>query len=659
MRHLGSLAATTSLAACSAALAAGPALPAPAFPVFADAQAIVAACDRGLVGARERVRRLAERAVDADWLKAADELNAFEEEASGPLSVIENAHPDAAIRDAAQACGLRWSEFDSELGQNEAIYRSLVAVKPADAIDRELVHRMVDRFEDAGVALARDERVRAKKLNDRIADLGQRFQQRLRDDKTRLPFTVAELAGVPAAVWQDQPRDGEGRVLLGIDNPTFLPVVDLAEQPATRERMWRARTNLGGEANLKTLAEIATLRHEYAGLFGQPSFAAFQLRRRMAGDPATTARFLGDLRAKLTVRELVDIEELRQAKARHLGTPRSTTRLDRWDVSFYSERVRRERYAVDQEAFRAYLPPEESLRFVMRVLERMFAIRYTPVPATLWHPDARAFAVSDAASGAVRAALYVDLYPRDGKFSHAAVWSFRNASTLVDRKPQAALIVNMNRKGLTLGELETLLHEMGHSVHSNLSQARYNSLAGTRVQRDFVEAPSQMLQDWVYDPQVLKLFAEVCPTCKPIPDEMIAKARVARDFAKGLQKSRQLLYASFDLALHGEEVQDPLALWMKMEGATPLGYVPGTLFPAAFQHIASGYAAGYYGYLWSEVIALDLRTPFAADRLDPAVGARYRQAVLSQGGQAPPNELVRNFLGRETDSNAFFTDLAR
>ncbi|HEY4997631.1 MAG TPA: M3 family metallopeptidase, partial [Usitatibacter sp.] len=144
-----------------------------------------------------------------------------------------------------------------------------------------------------------------------------------------------------------------------------------------------------------------------------------------------------------------------------------------------------------------------------------------------------------------------------------------------------------------------------------------------------------------------------------VPDEMIDKARVARDFTKGILKSRQHLFASYDLALYCEKPQQPMALWARMEGATPLGYVPGTMFPAAFEHITQDYAAGYYGYLWSEVIALDLRTPFAADRLDPAVGARYRQAVLSQGGQAPPKELVRNFLGRETDSNAFFTDLAR
>ena len=158
---------------------------------------------------------------------------------------------------------------------------------------------------------------------------------------------------------------------------------------------------------------------------------------------------------------------------------------------------------------------------------------------------------------------------------------------------------------------------------------------------------------------MLKLFAQVCPACKPVPDEMIEKALVARDYGKGISQGRQHFYASFDLALHAADAPEPMALWARMEAATPLGHVPGTKGPAAFGHVASGYAAGYYGYLWSKVVALDLRTAFAADRLDPVVGMRYRQRVLAQGSQRPPQELVRDFLGRETNSKAFFEWLRR
>src|SRR4030095_1141937 len=242
---------------------------------------------------------------------------------------------------------------------------------------------------------------------------------------------------------------------------------------------------------------------------------------------------------------------------------------------------------------------------------------------------------------------------------HAAVWGFRNGAVRNDRVPQAALVANLDRKGLTLEELETLLHEFGHSLHNNLSATRYSLQGGTSVLRDFVEAPSQMLEDWVYDKRVLKVFAEVCPTCKRWPDEMIEKASIARDYAKGIQYGRQHFYASYDLALHAADAPEPMGLWARMEGATRLGHVAGTKGPAAFGHVAGGYAAGYYGYLWSLVVALDLRTAFNGDRLDPAVGARYRQKVLAQASQPPPKELLRDFLGRETDSKAFFEWLKR
>jgi len=295
---------------------------------------------------------------------------------------------------------------------------------------------------------------------------------------------------------------------------------------------------------------------------------------------------------------------------------------------------------------------------VMRVIEKMMGVQYEPVEGLkLWHPEVRAYAVKDRASGLPIAALYVDPFPREGKYNHAAVWSFRNGSLRLKRAPQAALVVNVGRNGLTLDDLETLLHEFGHAVHNNLSATRHASQAGTSVLRDFVEAPSQMLEEWVYDPKVLLLMREVCATCAPVPDALLAQAKAARRYGKGMHYARQWLYAAFDLAMHGVDAPEPMALWARMEGATPLGHVQGTMFPAGFSHVATGYGAGYYGYLWSEVVASDLRTAFAADRLDPAIGARYRRIVLANGSQVLPQQLLRDFLGRDGNAKAFFEDL--
>ncbi|MBP6902962.1 MAG: Zn-dependent oligopeptidase [Burkholderiaceae bacterium] len=652
------------LALAAAALAQPkPAAPGPAFPQFSDAKALAARCEADLAATRADLARLERRPADGGWLAAYDRFNATLEDRAYPVLFLSAVHADKALRDAAEACELRWNDFSSSLGQNPALYRAartrLKSGAP-DAIDRLALKGLVDAAEDAGAGLPPAQRARAKQLNDLIAEKGQAFDRHVRDAKVELAFSDAELAGVPEGVWKGKPRDAQGRVLLGLSYPEYLPLMQTADSAVARERMWRAKTNEGGEANLKLLDEITTLRREYAALFGTRSWAEFVLRRRMADTPARAQRFLDEVKGAVQQRERAEIDELRQAKAEHLKLPLDQVKIERWDISFYTERVRQARYAVDQEAFRPYFPPQQSLQFALRLVERLMGVRYTRIEgAQAWHPEVQTYAVSDADSGRALGTLWVDLYPREGKYNHAAVWPIRSSSQAAKRVSQSALVVNFDRKGLTLDELETLLHELGHAVHNNLSATRWSLQAGTSVKRDFVEAPSQMLEDWVFDARTLALFAEVCPSCQPLPEALRAKAEAARHYGKGVQFSRQQLYAAYDLALYGEQPREALALWAQMEGATPLGHVPGSMFPAGFSHIAGGYSAGYYGYLWSLVLATDLRTAFKADRLDARVGRRYRDTVLANGSQREPEELVRSFLGRDFTPQAFFDELKR
>lgn len=654
------------LGACVAAWSLAPGLlaaelPGPAFPDYKTPAELNRACRAGLKAGQTSLKALERQPGSPNWIRAYDALYGQLEEVRFPIEFLSNVHPDPKLRAAAGACELKWQDLFTTMTQSPALYRAAQAslASAADDIDRETLKQTVEAFEDSGVGLPSAQRAKARQLSNRINQLGQQFDKNVRDSKTRVAFTQAELAGVPESVIKAAKRDSKGRLTLGLDNPTYNPVMERAESASARERMWRAKTNEGGAVNLKLLAEIAKHRLSYAKLLGFDSYTDFMLRRRMAKDTANADRFLNEVKQAVAEGEKRDLAGLREAKAKHTGVPLERTTLQRWDAAFYTERLRKERFSVDEESFRPYFPPQESLLFVMRIAETMFGIKYTPVPVKAWHPDVQAFAVSDAATGKPMASLYVDLYPRDGKYGHAAVWSFRSGATSTGRVPQAALVVNFDRKGLTIDELDTLLHEFGHALHSNLSMTRYAVNAGTSTQLDFVEAPSQMLEDWIFDRQVLALFKEVCPTCTPVPDELVDKARTAREFNKGNHTARQHLYASYDLALHGKTLKDPLALWARMEGDTPLGYVPGTMFPAAFSHLAGGYGAGYYGYLWSLVVAMDLRTAFTDKRLDAAVGKRYRDTVLSQGGQRPPEQLVKDFLGRETTPKAFFDHLAK
>jgi len=283
-------------------------------------------------------------------------------------------------------------------------------------------------------------------------------------------------------------------------------------------------------------------------------------------------------------------------------------------------------------------------------------VKFVERKVAAWHEDVRYFDVIDAKSGAFLSGFYLDLFPREGKYNHAAAFPVRGVSTLARRTPLSVLVTNFNRTGLDHNEMETLLHEFGHVLHGVLSRTDYNSHAGTSTPRDFVEAPSQMFEEWVRREQPLSVFAKVCPDCPRLTKDDISRLEAARRYGQGTRYARQWLYAAYDMSL-SLDPQPSLAVWKKMESATPLGHVEGTMFPAAFSHIASHYAAGYYGYMWSEVLALDMLSKFSKDMLDPKTGRFYRDTILAQGGQEEPADMVRKFLGREPSSEAFFKEI--
>ncbi len=648
------------LVATQVEAAARPAeLPGPAFPTFASPAALDAACQHNVATVGAAIKALERRPPGPDWLARYDDINALAEDLSGPIFLLSNVHPDKPMRDASEACELRWQDLLSSLAQNERLYQAARRLKPRDAIDREFLRLTLESFEDSGVSLTKDKRARAKAIVDRVTELDQQFSKNIRDENVRVAFSEAELAGVPDNVWKSAKRDDQGRVLLGLDYPTSVPVLQAAQNPSTRERMWRAKNNEGGQANLALLAEIAQLRREYARLFGFASYADFTLRRRMAENTVNAKRFLEDVRLAVTEREKRELGELREAKARDLGRSLADVKLERWDTSYYTERVKRDRYSVDQHQFRPYFPPQESLALVMRVIEKVMGVRYTRVTGvTLWHPDAQAYVASDVKTGRSLATLYVDPYPRDGKYNHAAVWPIRSGSTRLHRAPQAALVVNFDRQGLSLDEMETLLHEFGHAVHNNLSTTRHSS--GSNVLRDFVEAPSQMLEEWVYDPRVLALMREVCPVCKRVPDDLLAKAKVSERYGKGAQYARQHLFASFDLALYDADAPEPMALWQRMEGATVLGHVPG-------HHVAGWVFARRWG-LCGRLLRLPVERG-RGSRSPKRRSAKTSSTRGSAGATATPcwpradsdhrSALVRAFLGRDSNAEAFFEDLKR
>jgi thimet oligopeptidase len=445
---------------------------------------------------------------------------------------------------------------------------------------------------------------------------------------------------------------------LGFAYPEYLPFMANAENEEARRRYQFAFQNRGTPRNIELLAEAMRLRKEMAGLFGLSSYAEFATRRRMVANPQTVDKFLRDVKSAVREVERREISELTALKASTLHKPVAEVTLRRWDADYYQEQQRKARFSVDQEALRKYFPTEASIQWVMAISSRLYGVRFAPATVPTWHPDVRYFDVFDAATGKLKGGIYIDPFPRAGKFSHAAAWPVRGSAKRSRRTPVSALVANFNRVGLTSEELETLVHEFGHVMHGTLSDTQYATLAGTSVQRDFVEAPSQMFEEWARRHESLALLPPLCkPACPAIDEARLKQLQAARLYGAGMRYSRQHLYAAYDMAASGETVSDPQALWERMEGETPLGYVPGTHFAGTFSHIISGYTAGYYGYMWSQVLALDMLSKFDGNLMDPATGKRFRTTVLAQGSQKLAAQLVREFLGREPSNEAFIAEI--
>jgi thimet oligopeptidase len=629
-------------------------------PIF-SADELTSAASRALEEAGERLALIEavplEEATPAAVLDAWDEISIAIEDAFGPVSLLNSVHPDKTVRDVADRALIDESVFLTELFQNEALYQRVLRVQPETQAQWQLRKNLLEAFEDSGVALPPEKRQRFKEISERLTELAQEFARNIRENKTTLRFTPEECEGLPASYLERVRRDAEGNVIVGFDYPDYLPFMMNAVSESARKRYYIANTNRGTQRNMEIMDEIVALRREIAELYGVPSFAHYVTKRRMVENPETVAQFLAEVKNVVTEAEVRDLRQLAEIRVELTNEPVESAKIARWDVMFYRERLREQRYDVDQESLRSHFPTPPTLRWMLDVSERLYGLRFEEATVPVWHEDVIYLDVRDADSGELIGGIYLDLYPREGKYKHAAAWPVRGVSRRAGRKPISVLVTNFDRNGLTHSELETFLHEFGHVLHGVLSQTEYNQHSGTSVERDFVEAPSQMYEEWASRMESLELIRMHCSTCPPIDESLVRRLRAAKKFGAGIDYGRQHLYAAYDMALSSESPGKALDLWKEMEGATPMGHVEGTSFPGTFEHIASGYAAGYYGYMWAKVIALDLISAFGPDIMNSKVGRRFREMILSRGSEEPARDLVERFLERLVSSEAFFREI--
>lgn len=643
---------------CGSAIAAEAPADRTTIPIL-DAPTVTAACTQAIDEARDRAAKWAALPLDsvsADLFNNWDAGSIAVEDVIGPAAILANVHTEKKARDAANDCLVRISNYQTELFQNEELYKRVSAAKPSTPVQEKFKRDLLEGFEDSGVALPAEKRAKAKEIAEKLNALSEEFGKNIRENTTKLTFTLDEAKGLPQS-YIDRTKDGKGNIVVGFDYPDYVPFMTSADNEKARERYYIAYSNRGTKKNLELLDEISDLRRQQAALYGYPSYATYVTRRRMVENPETVDKFLRDVSKAVTEVEKRDLEEIRKLKSETLKTPLASTKLNRWDLSYWRERLRQKRYAIDQESTRKYFPTTAAQDWLLDITERLYGVKFTKATVPVWHPDVQYFDVTDAKTNDFIGGVYLDLFPRDGKYKHAAAWPVRGVSSRAGRKPISVLVTNFDRTGLTFEEVETFFHEFGHVMHGVLSNTEYNQHAGTSVQLDFVEAPSQIYQNWARDPEALKLLKAHCPGCPEMDVATLKRLGDARRFGKGIDYQRQQQYASFDMALAGPKGEKSLDVWKRVEGNSLLGYVPGTEFPGSFGHVASGYAAGYYGYMWSEVIGLDMLSAWGQNLLDPAIGLKFRKMVLARGGELPAKDLVQSFLGRPVNSDAFFAEI--
>ncbi len=586
------------------------------------------------------------------------------------ISVLRSVHPSPAVREAAAAADESFERHTVEVASRRDLYRAVQAWRARRGDERldpeqaRLLQLMLRDFRRDGLELPDEALHRLVAVRSRLAELEVAFQRNLDENQDSIEVTDQELEGVPRAVIERLARTGRGTTVVTTKYPDYFPFMDNARSGEVRRRLYVAFNDREAARNGPLLAEAVRLRDEEAKLLGYATHADFVTEVLMARSAANVRRFLDDLREKLRPLRDRNYAQLTELKRQETGDPEAT--LAPWDVRYYLTALRKRDYALDEEAIRQYFPAPTVMAGMFQVYQRLLGVRFEEVAgADVWDPAVHLYTVRDAASGELMGRFYTDLYPRPGKFGHAAS-APASVGRVVDGKYQApisVLLANFNPAAggrpplLSHDEVQTLFHEFGHVMHQTLTTARYGSESGTRVARDFVELPSQMLENWVYEKPVLDLMSgDWRDPARKLPAETVRKLKEAREFDAGYAYTRQVFLATEDQVLHtsGPDV-DPdavdRALYAQILGLEQ----PAGIHPlASFGHLMGGYDAGYYGYLWSEVYARDMYSQFEkAGVLDPALGRRYRDVILAPGRSREPEELLRTFLGREPRSDAF------
>ena len=621
---------------------------------------LAARCEGNL----DEVRRLAATLADASGSRSSeqtlglwDELGLALREALAVASLMSNVHPDEDVRSRAEQGEQDAARLETAIGQDRALYEVLAALDTEGLDDAaRRVHELTMRdFRRAGVDRDETVRQRLREIAERETSVGQEFDKSIRDDVRSVRVDPAVLDGLPTDFVEGHPPGDDGLVEVTTEYPDYVPFMTFCRDRAARQALVTEFLNRAYPANEPLLHELLELRREHARLLGYDGWPAFDAEVKMIGSGPAIPEFVDRITEASGVAARRDVDVLLRRLQRDHPQVTSVTAVDR---SFYGEVLRRENFEVDAREVRRYFEFAKVRQGLLDVTGRLFEVEYVEVPdASTWHADVTTY---DVLRGEQRLGrIHLDLHPRKGKYGHAAQFDL-SPGLRGRRLAEGVLVCNFSRSLMEHDHVVTLFHEFGHLVHHVLAWGQvWTRFSGVATEWDFVEAPSQMLEEWAWDAAVLRSFATDADGSS-IPRELVESMRAAKDFGKGAYVRTQMFYAALAYQLHQQVPDDITATMLDLQAAyDAFSPVPDTHFFASFGHL-HGYGSGYYTYMWSLVIAKDLFSAFDPDDMfDTAVAHRYRDRILAAGGSKDAADLVADFLGRPYNFDAFEAWLQR
>lgn len=623
------------------------------------AESFLASCRNDLDNGRRRITDLKASPSPRDAmaiLQAFDTAVLVISDAENRAGLAEQVHPAKPFRDAAQTCEQEVNRLLTDILLDKDLYKVLSSLEGGtlDSSGTYYLRTTLRDYRRAGVDRDDSTREKIRQLQDELVKIGQQFDENIASDVRKLQVNASDLDGLPEDFKRAHPPDATGKVTLTTDNTDYFPFMDYAKSEPARKEFFVLYRQRAYPKNIDVLAQLLQKRQELANLLGYPDWAAYLTEDKMVGTEQNASDFIEKITVAAQAGSKRDYDELLAYKKHE--DPKAES-VKPWDVAQLTRGAKIEKFGYDSQVVRPYFEYPRVLQGILDISSRMYGITYKPVTsAQVWHPEVTVYDVFD--KNKVLGRIYFDMFPRENKYKHYATFTLATGKEGF-RLPEYVLVCNFPRASGGPGLMErddviTFFHEYGHLIHGIM---RGNTKwAQGDLENDFIEAPSQMFEEWPQDPAILQTFARHYQTNQPIPAELAQKARAADDFGRALSVRTQMFYAAVSLDFYNRDPQgldqDKLVAQLQ-ERYTPFKYVEGTHMHTAFGHL-NGYSAAYYTYMWSLVIAKDMFTRFKKDGLlNPEVAARYRNSVLAASGTKPAADMVRDFLGRPYSFQAY------